>query len=506
MHPKPRSAGLEILTPDEMAAAECFVMTDGHADGMTLMRRAADAVASFILNRYPDAATADVLCGPGNNGGDGYCVAERLWQSGMQVRVWASGPPRPGSDAERAAAATAVPVGPLAAFLPAQGSLVVDALYGAGLSRGLDGEAARSAERCARAGARVVAVDLPSGVAGATGRVQTVAFQAEATITFERRKIGHVLQPGAAHCGELHVAGIGLGGRAVETAGSRCALNDPALWRHLLPTPRPADHKYSRGHVAVFSGGANATGAARLSARAAARGGAGAVTVLSPPDAVAVNAAHLTSIMLAPVDDTASALRFIGQRKVAAVAIGPGFGVGPDLAALVLAILGSHDTALRGVVLDADALTAFRDGPGRLFAAMHARGAPPAVLTPHDGEFGRLFPDLAADAGLSKLDRARSAAALCGAVVLYKGADTVIASPAGDAIINVHGTPYLATAGSGDVLTGIIAALLAQGMDAFEAAAAAAWLHGDAGRSLGRGLIAEDLPDAIPAAMASAGV
>lgn len=497
-------SGLEVLTPAQMAAAERHEIEAGRTDGMTLMRRAAAAVADVVLQRMPEMAAADVLCGPGNNGGDGYCVAERLKAAGLAVRLWALAPPRPGSDAERAAAETTLPVGRLVDFRPAAGAVVIDALFGAGLSRGLEGEAAACAERCTASGARVIAVDLPSGVAGETGKVHTVAFRAEATVTFERAKIGHLLLPGSGCCGDCVVADIGLGAGAVRAAGAAVWRNDPAMWRALLPDPGVTAHKYNRGHVAVFSGGPLSTGAARLSAHAAARTGAGAVTVLSPPDALAVNAAHLTSIMLAAAADAAEAVDFLRRRKVAAAVIGPGFGVGAKLAETVTALLAMRDGAAATLVLDADALTAFRDDPQRLFAAIRAEKAPNVVLTPHEGEFARLFPDLAGDDRLSKLDRARQAAARSGAVVLCKGADTVIAMPTGDAVVSVHGTPYLATAGSGDVLTGIIAGLAAQGMETFAATSAAAWLHGEAGRRLGRGLIADDLPDAIPQAVAAA--
>jgi hydroxyethylthiazole kinase-like uncharacterized protein yjeF len=268
------------------------------------------------------------------------------------------------------------------------------------------------------------------------------------------------------------------------------------LWCGAYPMPAADIHKYLRGHVAVFSGGPSATGAARLAAVAAARAGAGAVTVLSPGSALAINAAQLTSVILKRVDDIDAACAFISDRKPSALVLGPGFGVGEPLRELALAILETAGAEV-SLVLDADGITSFHDAPASLFIAAGAKGAAALVLTPHEGEFGRLFPDIARDAALSKLEKARKAAARSHGLVIYKGPDTVIASPDGRAAINANGTPLLATAGSGDVLSGIVAALLAQGMPVFEAACAAVWMHAEAARRFGPGLIAEDLPLAL---------
>ncbi len=487
---------IELLSPAEMGEADKRAIEAGPFDGIGLMHNAGAAIAREVLARYPAAGPVHVLCGPGNNGGDGYVVARLLAESGAAVSLWASGPPRAGSDAAIAAAECPLEPLPLADFSAAPGSIVVDALYGAGLSKPLDGEAARAVERVAGLGLPVVAVDLPSGISGDSGRATGPAFYAELTVTFARKKPGHLLMPGRGHCGEVVVADIGIGDAVIGGLQVRTFENGPALWLTALPVPDVDTHKYRRGHVGVFSGGPASTGAARLSALAAARSGAGAVTVLSPANALMVNAAHLTSIMLRKIDDTAELEAFLAERRPSALVLGPGFGVGEKARDFALAVLGAQGS-VEGLVLDADGLTAFRQQSDLLFAAAAPKDGPALVLTPHDGEFARLFPDLAADEVLSKPERARKAAARCHGIVIAKGPDTVIAAPDGRAAINANGAPWLATAGSGDVLAGLVAGLLAQGMPAFEAACAAVWMHAEAGSHFGPGLIAEDLPLAL---------
>lgn len=492
----------ELLSPVEMAEADRLAIAAGPLDGYGLMRRAGAEVAAVVLARYPAATRVHVLCGTGNNGGDGYVVARLLAEAGVDVAVWVSGKPRAGSDAAIAAAECPVAPRPLTAFAPDFGSMVVDALYGAGLSKSLPVDATNAIDFAKSLLLPVVAIDLPSGVSGDTGAVLgEEAFRADITVTFARKKPGHLLLPGRELCGEIVLADIGIPDSVVNDLIPRTFENKPALWLGNLPVPATDAHKYKRGHAGVFSGGPSTTGAARLSALAAARAGAGAVTVLSPADAMQINAAHLTSIMLRRTDTVADLNNFIGERRPSAFVLGPGFGVGERTRDLALAILraGRQGAAsgIGGLVLDADGITSFRDEPASLFEATHEPHAPALVMTPHEGEFARLFPDIAADKNLSKLAKARAAAQRANAVVVYKGADTVIVAPNGLAAINGNGAPWLATAGSGDVLAGIIAGLLAQGMAVFAAAAAAVWIHAEAGRRFGPGLIAEDLPLAM---------
>lgn len=486
---------LELLTPQEMAQADRLAIERGPFDGYALMRNAGAAIAAQVLRRYPAAPRFDVLCGPGNNGGDGYVVARLLVEAGAAVRVFAESAPRAGSDAALAARDCAAKLLPLSSFSPEPETVVIDALYGAGLARPLDGAAARAAALCREAASAVVAVDLPSGVSGESGQILGAAFDAELTVTFFRMKPGHLLEPGRSLCGETVVVDIGVPERVLETIAPAAFLNAPALWRAAFPRSSRMQHKYGRGHVAVFSGAFSSTGAARLSALAAARAGAGAVTVYSPGGALATNAAHLTSIMLRKVDTDEDIREALAARAPDAFVLGPGFGLDRPVAETTLTVLEDGE---RGVlVLDADGITAFHDEPETLFSA--ARRSPLGlVLTPHDGEFARLFPDLAADKTLSKLEKARKAAASAAAVIVCKGPDTVIAAPDGRAAINANGTPWLATAGSGDVLAGLIAGLAAQKMPVWQAACAAVWLHAEAASRFGPGLIAEDLPGLMP--------
>ncbi|QKC84025.1 NAD(P)H-hydrate dehydratase [Mesorhizobium sp. NZP2077] len=492
----------ELLSPAEMSEADRLTIAAGPLNGFGLMRRAGEAVAAEVLKHYPSATHVHVLCGPGNNGGDGYIVARILAGNGIATTIWASGAPRPQSDAALAAAECPIEPRPLSTFVAEPGSIVIDALYGAGLSKPLSGDSAKAVEIVTDLHLPVVAVDLPSGVSGDSGKVLSKAFTSDLTVTFARKKPGHLLLPGRERCGEIVLADIGIGDDIIARLQPQAFENRPAHWLRAFPVPAVDAHKYKRGHVGVFSGGPSATGAARLSALAAARSGAGAVTVLSPGNAMQVNAAHLTSIMLRKTDDVSDVSEFVGERRPSAFVLGPGFGVGEKTRTFGLALLATSQpqgaaARVDGLVFDADAITAFREAPDALFEAARGSNAPALVMTPHEGEFARLFPDIAGDDASSKLDKARAAAKRANAVIVYKGADTVIAAPDGRAAINSNGAPWLATAGSGDVLSGIAAGLLAQAMPAFEAACAAVWIHAETGSRFGPGLIAEDLPLAL---------
>lgn len=476
-----------LLTVAEMGRADSLAIAAG-VSGMRLMEAAGTAVADAIHQRWSPRPVA-VLCGPGNNGGDGFVVARRLAARGWPVRVALLGDPaRLAGDAAAMAARWTGGIAALGPDAVAGAGLIVDALFGAGLARPLDGVAAATAAAVNAGALPVVAIDLPSGINGDSGAALGPAIRADLTVTFYRRKPGHLLLPGRVHCGETLVAEIGMPPTVEGEIAPRQWRNTPALWRGDLPQTGAEGHKYRRGHAVVAGGGMTSSGAARLSARAALRAGAGLVTLSSPRSSLLVNAAALTAVMVDAADGIDDWRALVDDAKRSAFLIGPGHGVNGRTRDFVLAALASA----KPCVLDADALTVFRDDPATLFAAI--RG--PCILTPHDGEFARLF-----DAAGSKLDRVRRAAAACGAVVLLKGADTVIADPAGRMAINDNAPPDLATAGSGDVLAGFCLGLLAQGMAAFPAACAAVWLHGAAGAACGRGLIAEDLPEALPAVL-----
>jgi ADP-dependent NAD(P)H-hydrate dehydratase / NAD(P)H-hydrate epimerase len=473
-----------LLTNAEMARADVLAEAAG-APVDALMHAAGHAVATVVGARFPRGEVL-VLCGPGNNGGDGFVAATALAARGRRVRVALLGArERLGGAAGRAASSW---TGPIAAAVPAalQGAgVIVDALFGAGLARELDGPARALVEALAASRLPVVAVDIPSGVDGDTGAVRGAAAPARASVTFFRKKPGHLLLPGRALCGDVVLAEIGLPERVLETIAPRCWENAPSLWRHALARPTAHGHKFDRGHALVV-GGEILTGAARLAARAALRAGAGLVTVVAPAAALPVYRAGEPAVMVEALGADGGIGDSLTDRRRNAVLLGPGNGADEATRRRVLAALDAG----RATVLDADAISAFAGAGDALFAAL--RGD--VVMTPHEGEFARLF----AFSG-DKLTRARRAAARSGAVVLLKGADTVIAHPEGRAAINANATADLATAGSGDVLAGVITGLLAQGMPPFEASCAGAWLHGAAGSSLGAGLIASDLPDALPA-------
>jgi hydroxyethylthiazole kinase-like uncharacterized protein yjeF len=475
-----------LLTIAEMSAADAAAIAAG-VPGIQLMDNAGAAVARAITERFAPRP-ALVLCGPGNNGGDGFVAARHLAGLGWPVRLALLGArERLRGDAATAAAAWLGEVLALDPALVAGAGLVVDGLLGAGLARPLEGVTREAIEAVEQADVPMVAIDVPSGVHGDTGAVLGSAAHATLTVTFHRAKPGHFLLPGRDHVGELVVADIGIPEDA-EAISGRLFVNHPRLWLALLPRRTSTSHKYAHGHALVLGGGMASSGAARMAARAALRAGAGLVTVVCPKDALAVYAAQLTAVMVAPFVNDRDFTHSLADPRRNAMLLGPGAGSGETLRRRVLRVLEAD----KACVLDADALTSFQDQPQTLFDAIAA----PCVLTPHDGEYRRLF----AHEG-DRLSRAQAAAAQSGAVMLLKGGDTVVAAPDGRAHIQPEAPPALATAGSGDVLAGIVLGLLVQGMPALEAAAAAVWLHARAGFLVGTGLIAEDLPEALPGAL-----
>jgi NAD(P)H-hydrate epimerase len=499
----------ELLTPAEMYRADSLAVAAG-ITSLTLMENAGRAVAEEIVRRFGARKTL-VLCGPGNNGGDGFVVARYLRRWGWEVRLALLGELSAlKGDAAAMAAKWHGPVEGLSQFLTLRSSaegdaskgpvadasrlaavrrapqhegdwkpgLIVDALFGAGLSRDFPPELAAAVNG---AGVPLVAVDVPSGLDGAIGRPRGASLRADVTVTFFRKKPGHVLMPGRALCGEVVVADIGILASLLDQIKPRLAENV----RPVLPKPAATDQKYRRGHAVIVSGGALNTGAARLAAQAALRIGAGLVTISGSREALAVHAAQVSAIMLADAEIG----RLLDDKRKNAVCVGPAAGIGHETRAKVRAVLASGAAA----VLDADALTAFAPDPDELFAAIAERPERPVVMTPHEGEFARLFNDLSEGAE-AKHERAGKAAKRAGAVLVLKGPDTVIAHADGRAVINSNAPPSLATAGSGDVLAGMVTGLLAQGMGGYEAARAAVWLHGEAAnRHAGRPLTAEGL-------------
>ncbi len=479
-----------LLTPQQMGEADRLAIAGGIA-GSALMENAGCAVADAVSRRWPPRP-AVVLCGPGNNGGDGFVAARILAERGWRVRVALLGDRSAlHGDAAAAAAGWPGPAEPLAPEAFDEGGLVIDAIFGAGLARPVEGAALAVIEALGRRQLPVVAIDVPSGVDGATGEIRGAAPMAALTVTFFRQKPGHLLLPGRTHCGETVLAQIGIPEAVLDRVAPDTAANEPGWWFAGLPRPGLNSHKYTRGH-ALVAGGAVMTGAGRLAARAAARLGAGLVTVAAPEAAFPIYAAALTGVIVHPICGPEAGLddfrALLADRRRNAALIGPGAGVGAETRDKALAILAADKRA----VLDADALTSFAGDPQALFAAIRS----PVVMTPHEGEFARLF-----DTAGSKPERARRAARQSGAVIVLKGADTVVAAPDGRVAINANAPPDLATAGTGDVLAGMVLGLLAQETEPFAAAAAAVWLHGDAARRVGAGLVAEDLVEALAPAL-----
>ncbi len=513
-----KDADVELLNVAQMGRADALTIAAG-TPGTDLMARAGQAVFDALVTRWSPRPVL-VLCGPGNNGGDGFVVARLLARAGWPVQLALFGTTSKLQGDARWAAhewlahcrgrglSEQQAVRPWADLTPdviARAGLVVDAVFGAGLTRPLPAECAVVFNQVSQAGLPVVAIDVPSGVWGDSGWSDPEpqgAMAADLTVTFFRKKPAHWLYPGRALCGWTVVADIGMAPTVLPELAVQTFENAPSLWQSVWPGHGAQAHKYQRGH-AVVVGGARMTGAARLAAKAAARIGAGLTTVAVPQVAWPVYAASLDCIMVhalqghsarAQADDLAD---WLADPRLSSVLIGP--GAGADIRPAVLAVLKSG----RATVLDADALTAFQDRPKELFDAIgQAQGA--VVLTPHEGEFQRLFGRvMPIDQGLAqdKLARARWAARHSGAVVLLKGADTVVAAPDGRAAINGNAPSWLGTAGAGDVLAGMITGLLAQGMPAWEAACAATWAHGEAARLFGPGLIADDLPQQLPAVL-----
>lgn len=483
-----------LMMPSDTRTADRLAIAAG-VPIETLMRRAGTAVADAVGRRCAVGARISILCGPGANGGDGFAAAQILRRRGFRVEIGCT------VDRDVLTGAAAVmardwqdPVLPVEALDLGGTSLIVDALFGAGLSRPLEGSAAVLVQRINAAGVPVLAVDVPSGIDGGTGLVRGHAVRANETVAFERRRPGHLLLPGREHAGTVRTVGIGLPDTALAGLSCETFANGPALWGEHWPMLDLDTHKYRRGAVLVLSGGVEGCGASRLVARAALRIGAGLVILAVPEDVLAVQAASNTAVMVRRADGVEGWRAELADERRNAVVIGPAAGIGEE----TLQRMQDSLAAGKACVFDADALRSAAKRRDALFEAI-ARSGRSVVLTPHAGEFKTLFSSEAESIpSEGKLAAARAAARRSGAIIVLKGADTVIAAPDGRAAINENATPHLSTAGSGDVLAGIVGGLLAQTMPGFEAACAAVYLHSEAGRRFGPGLIAEDLPDALP--------
>lgn len=485
----------ELLTPTQMARADQLTIAAG-TPGIVLMEHAGQAIVECVVAVCTPQTPVLVFAGPGNNGGDGFVAARLLHQRGISVTLGLLGDQdKLSGDAARAAKIwheeTHGKIQSASQLKIPKECFIIDALFGAGLQRPLTGTAAEIVTRINNANVPVIAVDLPSGVNGHTGAIEGIAINATHTVTFFRAKPGHYLLPGRLNCGTLHIAQIGIEAQVLSEITPNLWQNSPDMWAKKWPVPSAAAHKFARGHTLALSGPSRQTGAARMAAMAALRAGSGLVSLASPGSAMMVNANHLTTIMLNRIDTADELAQLLADPRYNSAIIGPGCGVGATTREMVLVALDAGCA----VTLDADALTSFADDRDQLAKAIADQPDREVVLTPHGGEFARLFPDITTN---DKVDMARTAAAKTGATIVLKGADTVIAAPDGRAAINTNAPPWLATAGSGDILAGFIAGLQAQSMPGFEAAAMGVWLHGAAGNAAGIGLIATDLPMQLP--------
>ncbi len=477
-----------LLTPKQMAKADALAIKGG-VPSIDLMENAGQVVAEQILASYQKCNVL-VICGPGNNGGDGFVVARLLKQQGWQVELALFGNKSTlKGDAKINADRYEAEIKILHPNLINNADLIVDALFGTGLDRNIEGDLAHFIDLVNKSGLPVVAIDIASGIDGETGQVRGIAIIAKQTVSFFKPKLGHYLLPGREYCNQLHIADIGIVESVLQKIEVSTWLNSPNLWT--LPKRNPLNHKYDAGHCIVISGDELHTGAARLAARSALRIGAGLVTLAGEKSALLVHANHLSSIMLIEAKTANELSNILLDKRFNSIVIGPALGVGSRTQKLVLAALNSSAS----MVIDADGMSSFSKNPQILFDAIKAKSYGEVVLTPHMGEFAKLF-DIN---DISKVKKARLAAKISGATIVLKGADTIIATPNGKVAINNNAPPYLATAGSGDVLSGIIGGLLAQGLSAKKAAMAGVYLHGEAGSAFGgQGLIADDLPSLLP--------
>lgn len=477
MHPN------QLLTTEEMYKADAQTIASG-TPGITLMENAGGAVANEITRRWQPRETL-VCCGPGNNGGDGFVVARLLHETGWPVRLCLLGDYNAlTGDALLAAQKWPSDIQSVSVSELADEPLVVDALYGAGLSRDLSGPALEIVRAVNSQKIDCVSIDVPSGIDGNTGVVRGDAPVSVTTVTFFRAKPAHFLMPARAYIGDLVVADIGIDETATAELTSKVYLNGPGIWCDRFPQPAMNTHKFARGHL-LIAGGQEMTGAALLAADAARRIGAGLVTVAAPADVWRIYASHRPGLLVKKTTSLVDYIDLLTDPRIGCLLIGPGFGVGNKTREWVNAALASG----KPIVLDADGLSAYADNPDELFERLHSQ----CVLTPHAGEFSRLF-----DASGHRLENLQNAVLRTAATILLKGPDTVIVNSTGQRVINASGTPYLATAGSGDVLAGLIAGLMTQGMGPFDAACAGTWMHGKAAELFGPGLIAEDIPELIP--------
>jgi len=476
-----------ILTNEEMAEADQMTIASG-VPSIELMENAGKAVFNNIPIKNIDRVL--LLIGPGNNGGDGFVVARLLIEIGISVDIFFYNNGKISNDCKinKDKIDSQSFISEIRNY--SSYSYVIDALFGTGFTRKIPSQLEKIFSIVKKNKIPVYAIDIPSGINGNSSIVNGDCLECVKTITFFNKKKCHYLYPGKNFCGEVIVEDIGIKTDVFKEMMPKIRNNNPELWIKEFPFPSSFDHKYSRGLLIINCGPIYKTGAARLAGRSAMRVGAGAVKLICDDEAAKVLEPQISVELISVVKEKNEIQQIFKDRKVSSILVGPGNGVNDETKSRTLLALAF----VKHVVIDADAITCFEKNPKELFVDTY----PHTILTPHEGEFRRLFGDEIASIE-DKVVKTVEASKLAGSIVVLKGADTIIANPEGQAVINSSEAPYLATAGSGDVLAGIIASLVGDNkMSAFNAACAGTWIHSKLGELIGAGLIAEDLIDNIP--------
>ncbi|MDX1950377.1 MAG: NAD(P)H-hydrate dehydratase [Rickettsiales bacterium] len=471
----------------------------------TLMCNAGEKSADLvdkILDYKKKGDAVYILCGVGNNGGDGYITARILKERGYDIRLSNIGDLRKVSEltlqAMDFAVSSGIEIEEFDEDYLEQADLIIDAIFGIGLKRDITGDIAEIIEKINYAKNSqknkflVFSLDVPSGVCSNTGEVRNIAIQADYTISYQTPKIGCYLLPAKNYVGKIEVADIGIPDEAFSEIYNPYFINSTDLWLDKFPFPKLESHKYHKGHIVIDGGEEDFTGASRMASIASMRVGAGLATICADEKSLPIYATSMLSVMVKRLKEIEDLEKYIKLKKVNSAVLGCGSGF--DILA-PLRVYHCLEEKL-ACVIDADVFSIFQEKPKEFIKALKKNKK--SVLTPHEGEFKRVF-----NVDGSKIERASKAAKLCDNVIVLKGNDTIIASPDGRIAVNNNAPTWLATAGSGDVLAGIIGGLLAQNMPSFEAACAGVWIHSECANILGQGLISEDLIDAIPLVLQS---
>jgi len=480
--------GSAIFLPEEMRRFERLNFTKKQS--YEFMERAGHEVFKLIENNFTKKQSVIVLCGPGNNGGDGFVVARYLMEEGYKVKVYTfANKDNYIGDALEALKNFKGVIKALSFFNLEKKALIVDALFGIGLKRKIKGRLKKIFQQIKKSNNPVVSVDIPSGISSSDGKILGSAIKATFTVTFHRKKAGHVLGDGKEFSGKLSVVDIGFSNKKMK---NRYIENSPHLWVKYFPWKKISGHKYSRGRVVVHGGQKEFTGATILSAQAALRTGTGSVKIICSKNTLQIYSLKFPSVLKTEINNIYQLEKFLKKEKITSILIGPGAGSNKKVKEIVKLILRK----VKYAVIDADALTCFKNDLKSLYNLLDKN----KIITPHLGEFHRIFPTIKKK--LNNVDKVLIATKLTKSNIVLKGSSTIIISYDKKIIINDHSSSELAVIGSGDVLSGLIVSLVGdKKMSPFLAGCAATWIHGDIAKKYGKGLIAEDIVKGIPAAL-----